>query len=151
MATGAAPSRGALPVLAATGAEPPLDALARIGLQDFPGFNLVLADLARGEAALLCNRAPQAVRRVAPGLHGLSNGHTWPKVAAGVAALEALAATGAFDAGAVPWEEVRGAGVAAVPPYLWGSVSMQHGGEAFFVACLPPPLPLLAPRPLNPK
>ncbi len=75
------------------------------GMQTWAGFNLLLADLRRGEMHWISNRAP-APRAVDAGVHGLSNAALdtpWPKVRRlklGLAAClrSGCDADGAFDA-----------------------------------------------------
>ncbi|NCT85716.1 MAG: NRDE family protein, partial [Comamonadaceae bacterium] len=93
-----APSRGELVVdwLAGRGDAPDFAARLKPG---YNGFNLVTADLARGNWHWISNRAPAPVA-LGPGLHGLSNAALdtpWPKTV-GLKADLARALDGAADA-----------------------------------------------------
>lgn len=92
----AAPSRGALVPSALASTDPPLDFLGR-AMRDSPphlGYNLVLADVGRREAAFASNAdaGGGGPTLLSPGVHGIANvgleeGGALPKVRRGTAAL----------------------------------------------------------------
>lgn len=91
------PSRGALPTdfLAGTADAATFAALTAARAERYAPFNLVLADAAT--CIYLGNHPAQAPRRVAPGVHALSNGPfdaPWPKTRRLRAVLQDWAATG---------------------------------------------------------
>lgn len=89
-------SRGSLTVDFLRSDVPPLTYLATLARQSelYKGFNLLVGD--RTGLAFYSNRE-RAIRRLAPGIYGLSNAlldTPWPKVMQGKAALAALIAAG---------------------------------------------------------
>jgi len=117
----AAPSRGALVPSALASTDPPLDFLGR-AMRDSPphlGYNLVLADVGRREAAFASNAdaGGGGPTLLSPGVHGIANvgleeGGALPKVRRGTAALAQIlegAAAAAEEAEEEQEEEGEGA------------------------------------------
>jgi len=83
-------SRGDLTREFLTGSESPQSFLERIEVrqEDFAGFNLLIGD--RENLLAFSNRQP-GVRKLSPGIYGISNGYfdeSWPKLSSGKIALE---------------------------------------------------------------
>ena len=75
-----------------------IEALQRLDVAAFNPFNLIVAD--QGDAWFMTNRPEREVRRLEPGVHGLSNGpidQVWPKTAQAELALADWLAAGAGD------------------------------------------------------
>lgn len=121
--TSTAPSRGALPLNFVTSSDPPSAYLSKIDGAAYPGFNLVVADLANpspegsnSQVYYLTNaeflgddEAPSGPISLPPGVHGVSNAvldTPWPKVALGRRRFDDLAGSGAFDRDEFPWDDV---------------------------------------------
>lgn len=89
-------SRGLLTVDFLRGADSPsayLETVARLG-ESYKGFNLLVGD---GNAIAYYSNREGVIRRLTPGVYGLSNAlldTPWPKVAQGKAALQKLLAAG---------------------------------------------------------
>ena len=118
-----APSRGALPLNFVTSNESPAEYLSHINGAAYPGFNLVVADLAHppeegssSQVHYLTNAqflgdvgAPSGPITLPPGVHGVSNAvldTPWPKVALGRRHFDDLAGSGVFDGEEFPWDDV---------------------------------------------
>ena len=90
-------SRGDLTRRFLTG-EVGIEALQRLDVAAFNPFNLIVAD--QGDAWFMTNRPEREVRRLEPGVHGLSNGpidQIWPKTAQAELALADWLAADAGD------------------------------------------------------
>lgn len=94
-----APSRGALVAEFLRGDAPPEDYLRAIEARRYPGFNLVVGD---ADGTWYLSQRSDALRRLEPGVYGVSNGllgAPWPKVERGEASLRALLARPEIGAG----------------------------------------------------
>ena len=96
-------SRGELPRAYLQGEASAEDYLAEIAsrAQDYSGFNLLLGDV--GRLYFFSNRGNGEQKRIAPGVHGVSNGafdEPWPKLDSGKTELAALL-KGDFDRAAL--------------------------------------------------
>lgn len=156
----AAPSRGALVPMVLRDPRPPLEALdeARRAGSRHNGFNLIAGDA--GQAGWTSNRSSET-RRLAPGVHGLSNATldaNWPKVTRTRRAVERWAADGDERIGALfetladrtlaadaelpatgvslEWERMLSAAFILSERYGTRSstvLTLDRGGEAVFV------------------
>jgi uncharacterized protein with NRDE domain len=94
-----APSRGQLVTECLMGTMQPDDYLATLAMRaaDFNAFNLVAGDV---DGLWIFNSRERGVRKIPPGVHGLSNDildEPWPKVARGRKALAKILQDGAHD------------------------------------------------------
>ncbi|KDD76431.1 NRDE protein [Helicosporidium sp. ATCC 50920] len=102
-------SRGELPVRFLLTNRSVEEYLQAVDLDLYPGFNLIVADTRKKECASLSNRNSVGYAPLTAGFHAVSNAyvdHDFAKLRRGTERLEELRDQGAFEGGAVPWEEL---------------------------------------------
>lgn len=107
------PSRGLLPVNFLTGTATASEYMEDLQSQEFPGYNLFVADLAQQPPELYyyCNRNQQPPQQLDPGLHGIANATIdadWPKVLRGRQRFQQLVDQGKLGGTELPWEDIFG-------------------------------------------